>query len=88
MQKPPYLKKGDKVVILSTARKISEEEIARAVRVFEDWGLEVVFGDNLHQEDNQLMLSQYIRLRRSVKCSYFHTPIRIFLGLFHYYDRR
>ncbi|MDB4533809.1 LD-carboxypeptidase [Vicingaceae bacterium] len=53
MQKPPNLKEGDKVVILSTARKISEVEIAPAVKVFEDWGLTVFFGDNLHKEENQ-----------------------------------
>jgi muramoyltetrapeptide carboxypeptidase len=53
MQKPSNLKPRDKVVILSTARKISEAEIAPAVQVFEAWGLNVVFGANLHQEDHQ-----------------------------------
>jgi muramoyltetrapeptide carboxypeptidase len=53
MQKPSNLKPSDKVVILSTARKISEAEIAPAVQVFEDWGLTVVLGANLHQEDHQ-----------------------------------
>ncbi len=53
MQKPANLKQGDKVVILSTARKISEDEITPAVKVFEGWGLSVVLGGNLFNEDNQ-----------------------------------
>jgi len=53
MQKPANLKQGDKVVILSTARKISEQEIIPAVNVFESWGLEVVFGTNLFNEECQ-----------------------------------
>lgn len=53
MEKPRALKKGDKVMILSTARKISEGEIAPAVKVFEQWGLNVVFGENLFEEDHQ-----------------------------------
>ena len=48
-----HFKQGDKVVILSTARKISESEIAPAVRVFESWGLQVVFGANLFHESHQ-----------------------------------
>jgi muramoyltetrapeptide carboxypeptidase len=53
MQKPSNLKQGDKVVILSTARKISEAEIAPAVQVFEHWGLSVVVGANLFNESAQ-----------------------------------
>lgn len=53
MEKPVYLKKGDKVSIVSTARKISEEEIKPAIEVLNNWGLEVVLGDNLFNEDNQ-----------------------------------
>jgi muramoyltetrapeptide carboxypeptidase len=53
MQKPANLKQGDKVVILSTARKISEAEIEPAKKVLEGWGLEVVFGGNLFNEEDQ-----------------------------------
>ncbi|MDG1476447.1 MAG: LD-carboxypeptidase [Vicingaceae bacterium] len=53
MQKPANLKQGDKVVILSTARKISKAEIGSAEKVFEAWGLEVVLGANLFNEDCQ-----------------------------------
>ncbi|MFW6020067.1 MAG: S66 peptidase family protein [Bacteroidales bacterium] len=50
---PPLLEKGDKIGIISTARKISPEEIAPAIKVFQSWGLIVVKGQNLHAEDNQ-----------------------------------
>jgi len=53
MEKPPYLKKGDKIAIVATARKITKEEIEFAIATLNFWGLEVVLGDNLFQEDNQ-----------------------------------
>ena len=53
MEKPATLKKGDKVAIVSTARKISEEEIRPAIEVLNKWGLIVVLGENLYNEDNQ-----------------------------------
>ena len=53
MQKPRYLKKGDKVGIISTARKISEEEVQPAIDKLKEWGLEVIKGDNLHSEYHQ-----------------------------------
>ena len=53
MEKPASLKKGDKVVILSTARRISKEEVTPAINLLNEWGLEVVLGDNLYEEDNQ-----------------------------------
>lgn len=53
MEKPVSLKKGDKVVIISTARKISESEIEPAVKVLESWGLNVFFGANLFNEKDQ-----------------------------------
>ena len=53
MLTPKYLKKGDKVGIISTARKISAEEVQPAINQFQQWGLEVVKGDNLHSECHQ-----------------------------------
>jgi muramoyltetrapeptide carboxypeptidase len=47
MTTPPYLKKGDRIAIVSPARKISPEEIEPAIRLFTDWGLEVVQGEHL-----------------------------------------
>lgn len=53
MQAPRYLQQGDKVGIISTARKISELEVQPAVDKLESWGLEVVKGKFLHESDNQ-----------------------------------
>ena len=53
MLRPPDLKAGDKVGILSTARKISLDEIQPAIKVLEDWGLEVIAGDTIGLEHNQ-----------------------------------
>lgn len=50
---PPYLKKGDTVGIVATARKIQPVEIETAVNIIKSWGLNVVFGPNLFKEDNQ-----------------------------------
>jgi len=50
---PPKLKIGDKIGIISTARKISLEELKPAIHILESWGLEVVLGTNLLEEDNQ-----------------------------------
>ena len=50
---PTYLKQGDKIGIVATARKVSEAEIAPAVRTLESWGFQVVLGDDLFYEDRQ-----------------------------------
>lgn len=69
MNKPEHLKKGDQVAIISTARKISMEEIKPAMALLESWGLKAVVGrsvgateyqfagsDNLRISDFQMML--------------------------------
>jgi muramoyltetrapeptide carboxypeptidase len=50
---PPYLQKGDTIGIVSTARKVTPEEISPAVDMFKEWGLNVVFGENLFNEYHQ-----------------------------------
>lgn len=53
MEKPSSLKKGDKIAIISTARKISKTELEPAVAILKSWGLEPVFGKNLFNENHQ-----------------------------------
>lgn len=53
MLQPLPLKKGDKIGILATARKISAEEIQPAIDILEHWGLKVVLSTNLFNADNQ-----------------------------------
>ena len=53
MIQPSYLKRGDTVAIIATARKVSKEEIQPAVAFFESYGLLVVLGKNLFETSNQ-----------------------------------
>lgn len=53
MQAPPTLQKGDQVRIISTARKISRDELQAAVDLLKKWGLKVTFGQHLFAEDHQ-----------------------------------
>ena len=53
MSQPKYLKTGDTITIISTARKISLEELTPAINVFKSWGLVVKFGKNLFQTHHQ-----------------------------------
>ncbi len=50
---PPYLKQGDTIAIIATARKISKEEIEPAVEFLKSKGLKVILGKNLFEIENQ-----------------------------------
>ena len=52
MIKPQYLKKGDKIGIVSTAGKIEKEYIDNAVNVLSQSGFEVVLGKNILASNN------------------------------------
>ena len=51
--RPQALQPGDTVYILSTARKITLEEITPAINAFESWGLKVVIGKTIGKEYRQ-----------------------------------
>jgi muramoyltetrapeptide carboxypeptidase len=51
--RPPYLRTGDTIIILSTARKVTVEEMARSISIFESWGLKVLLGDTVGLSYNQ-----------------------------------
>ncbi len=53
MKRPPALKKGDGIGIAAPARKISFDEIAKAISIFEDRGYQVVYDDALFAVENQ-----------------------------------
>lgn len=53
MEKPQPLSKGDKVAIVSTARKISKTELEPALVIIKSWGLEPILGTNLFMENHQ-----------------------------------
>ncbi len=59
---PPFLTQGDKVAIVSTARKISPADVLPAIRIFRGWGLEVLEGKHLYAVHNQFAGSDEERL--------------------------
>ncbi len=60
---PAYLKKGDTIYILSTARAISEEEILPAIQLFESWGFNVTIGKTIGVVESQYAGSDALRLK-------------------------
>jgi len=54
MKIPPYLKKGDKVAIVCTARKFFPEDAQPAVALLQSWGLEVKLGKTIGLDSCQL----------------------------------
>lgn len=50
---PTYLRQGDKIGIVASARKVGQAEIFPAVQLLEKWGFDVVVGQNLFKEDRQ-----------------------------------
>lgn len=53
MISPPYLQPGDTIAIAATARKITKDEIAPAVKLFQSWGLRVALPDHLFDAEDQ-----------------------------------
>jgi muramoyltetrapeptide carboxypeptidase len=51
---PPYLKKGDTIGILATARKVEMKSLEPAIKLAESWGLHVVVGKTVGLDNNQL----------------------------------
>jgi muramoyltetrapeptide carboxypeptidase len=51
---PEFLKRGDTVGITATARKIDLESLLPAIELLKSWGLQVVIGKTIGQEENQL----------------------------------
>jgi len=51
---PAYLKKGDKVAIVATARKNIDDNLNPAIDLLKSWGLDVVIGSSIGLDNNQL----------------------------------
>lgn len=50
---PPYLKKGDTILIIATARAKNKEIIDPAIKILESWGLIVELGTNIFKTYHQ-----------------------------------
>ena len=53
MVTPPYLKAGDKVAIIATARKVDRADLDVAVNMLKGWGLVPVIGQSVGASQNQ-----------------------------------
>ena len=53
MLTPDYLKKGDKIAIVSPGKNILESQVTSAIKKLNEWGLEVVLGSHIYQSFNQ-----------------------------------
>lgn len=53
MISPPFLKRNDQIAIVATARKISQEELGPALKIFSSWGFRVVMGKNILKKHHQ-----------------------------------
>ena len=62
MIQPEYLQSGDTVAIVSTARKISLEDITPAIQLLKSWNLKVIVGKTISLKDHQFAGSDEQRL--------------------------
>ncbi len=62
-QIPAFLQAGDRVAIISIAKKISLDEITFGIKTIEGWGLKVVLGKTIGAEENQFAGSDEFRLK-------------------------
>lgn len=61
MRIPKYLKKGDTIGILSTARKINEEQLQFCIQVLHAWGFQTRLGKSIGAEEHQFAGNDDIR---------------------------
>ena len=62
MLQPPFLKNGNTVAIISTARKISLEEIKPTINLLKSWKLNVVIGKTIGASEHQFAGSEELRI--------------------------
>jgi muramoyltetrapeptide carboxypeptidase len=60
IKQPAYLKKGDKIAIVSPAKKLPKR-IDQAVALFKKWGLEVILGESVYASYHQFAGDDQLR---------------------------
>lgn len=60
---PPFLKQGDRVIILASARKITQQELCDTISLLEGKGLKVCLGESINAGENQFAGSDELRAR-------------------------
>ncbi|MEJ5962247.1 S66 peptidase family protein [Pedobacter immunditicola] len=66
IKQPAYLKKGDKIAIVSPAKKLPKR-IDNAVELFKQWGLQVVIGESVYASHHQFAGDDQLRTR-DIQC--------------------
>ena len=66
IKQPAYLKKGDKIAIVSPAKKLPKR-IDPAVELFKQWGLEVIIGESVYADYHQFAGDDLLRAR-DIQC--------------------
>lgn len=62
MIRPPFLRNGSTIALLSTARFISPEELERPMELLRSWGLNVICAPGIFQRENQFAGTDTSRL--------------------------
>ena len=55
MISPPFLQRGDKVGVVATARRVTEEQMRPAISILQGWGVQVVLSPQLFQEGHSYL---------------------------------
>lgn len=53
MKQPPFLKTGDTILIIGTARARNKDQVEPAITILKNWGLHVELGKNLYKKHHQ-----------------------------------
>ncbi|MFN3403376.1 MAG: LD-carboxypeptidase [Cytophagaceae bacterium] len=53
MKRPEYLKKGDSVAVVATAKSFSREQLKEGIQILESWGLNIVKGSSIYNIHHQ-----------------------------------
>jgi len=61
MIQPKFLKKGDAIAIVSTARKVSLSELKSALEIIKKWELNVIIGKSIEAEEHQFAGNDELR---------------------------
>ena len=93
MIRPPSLNKGDTVAIVSTARKVSAEDLQPGIDQLNAWGMNVELGANLFASLNQFAGTDEQRRedfqrtldnsRRNASCSFIPALGAMFMPVCH-----
>lgn len=60
IKQPPYLKKGDKIAIVSPAKNLPRK-IDEGIKILESWGLEVITGSGVYAAEHQFAGNDALR---------------------------